>query len=111
MDLIKKLWNGDFSLPITFWLFHVLGNGILNLIDTSLASSGLYDRLLGQDQYFLIMTFVIFGLCYFILTCTGVWRSSVKYGQSGGSKLWSGAAQIAVIIGIVRTIMVLYSAF
>ena len=111
MDIIKKLWNGDFSLPITFWLFHVLGNGILNLIDTSLDSSGLYDRLLIQDQYFFIITFVIFGLCYFILTCTGVWRSSVKYGQSGGSKLWSGAAQIAVIIGIVRTIMVLYSAF
>ena len=99
------------DFPITFWLFHVLGNGILNLIDTSLDSSGLYDRLLGQGEYFLIMTFLIFALCYFILTCTGVWRSSVKYGQSGGSKLWSGAAQIAVIIGIVRSIIFLYSIF
>ena len=55
--------------------------------------------------------FVIFGLCYFILTCTGVWRSSVKYDQSGGSKFWSGAAQLALIIGILRTIFVLYSIF
>ena len=110
MDLIKKLWNGDFSLPITFWLFHVLGNGILNLIDTSLDSSGLYDRLLGQDQYFLIMTFVIlvYAISYLLVLGCG---EVLYYGQSGGSKLWSGAAQIAVIIGIVRTIMVLYSAF
>ena len=111
MDLIKKLWNGDFSLPITFWLFHVLGNGILNFIDKSLDISGLYDDLLVQDQYFFIIAFVIFGLCYFILTCTGVWRSSVKYNQSGGSKFWSGAAQLALIIGILRTIFVLYSIF
>ena len=111
MDFIKKLWNGDCSLALTYWVFYVVGNGIITLIDTTLDGSGFYDRLIIQEQLFFFFAIAIFVLCYFIFTSVGVWRSSVKYGESGGSKFWGGAAQVAVAIGALLTIFIILSAF
>ena len=109
MNFIRKLWNGDFSLPITFWLFLIIGAGILNFTDSSLFEAGYFEFPMTQAKLILITTGAFFHLGYYILILVGVWRSSVKYIESGGSKFWGVASQLFVIIIFIQLIYILLS--
>ena len=102
MEFIKKLWNGDCSLVLTYWVFFVLVNGILTVIDR--AAESYYNNLIINGQLLLIYFYIFIALSYFIFSCVCVWRSSDKY---NGIKFWRIAAKVMVVIGVIRTLSIL----
>ncbi len=96
-SFFKKLTNGDFGLPKTYWLFGVLG-GLLFIIPFALAAAA---ESLGA-LIFVLLASVIYSL----IVAVGIWRASDKY---QGAKVWAVLAKIAVIIGILRLLVDLVS--
>ena len=97
MDYIKHIWNGNGSLPFTYWVIYIIGAFILNVLDIALDNSGVYDSDLS-----VALVFVVFAFGYFIYAVVSVWRSSNKY---EGAKVWAVLAKLSVILGILRTIV------
>ncbi len=90
---IKKLMNGDFGLPVTYWVFGVVATNTLGFVITLILES---TNLL---TYLLIAIFAIF---YYVIILVGVWRASNKY---KGPKIWENLAKTAVVLSIVYTIL------
>lgn len=89
---IKKLWRGEYSLPITYWVFGVLGNIFLgpplNFIDP-IASPVLFYSLLSLITV------------YSVIVAVGIWRSATKY---HGLLLWKYLAKIVAVISLVSVL-------
>ncbi len=86
---ISKLWRGDYSLPITYWVFGVIGNvGLsipMNLINPDSNPLAFYSLL--------ALVFV-----YSILVSVGIWRSATKY---QGLSLWKYLAKFVAILSFL----------
>lgn len=82
----RKLANGDFGLPKTYWIYGVLvgivAGNILNLVEP-----------LGP---FLILMFAY--TAYSVTVLIGIWRAANRY---TGRKLWAVLAKIAVVINVI----------
>jgi hypothetical protein len=92
-------WNGELSLPVSYWANLVLiGNALW------LGGPALIERALANAT----LQYIAGGLIFHMLTSValwiwaivGVWRSSNKHVSRGGSSAWAGIAKIAVAISI-----------
>jgi len=83
-----KFWNGDLSLPMSYW---GVGIGIGIVFGLSI---GILIGLLGMSEDAMWGFLIPFQ----IYTVVGIWRSSDKY---KGKKIWAVLAKIAVILGII----------
>lgn len=89
---ISKLWRGDFSLPISYWLFGVLGNAVLSI---PIGFTAWLNPILAW-------TLAAVTIIYGILVNVGIWRSSTKY---QGNKIWAVLAKIAVVLGAASLLL------
>jgi hypothetical protein len=101
-----RLWRGEYSLPVAFWAFWVLGYFVLRI--------PLFLALIWLARSFpSLRSFpAVFGQClelaYLILTSVGVWRSATAYKPTakltvGFTTLdWGLLAKVAVIIWDLR---------
>ena len=96
MEYIKHLWNGNRSLPFTYWVIFIIGNSVLSGVDLLFDIWGLYDSLT------LIWVVIAISSAYYVFSIVSVWRSSNKY---EGAKAWAVLAKVGVILGILRTIV------
>ena len=91
MNFIKKFWNGDVRLVISYW---VVGG----LLSIPAAFVGVFLSTL------LFQTFddhKIFYAGWMIFTSVGIWRSADKYWRNPknqGKKGWAIAAKISMVI-------------
>ncbi len=84
----KKLWRGEYSLPITYWVFNVLiGNLILGNIIALIDPAK-------NISYFLVGLFLY--LAYMITAAAGLWKSASLY---KGNVPWGIFAKISVVFG------------
>ena len=99
---IKKFWQGKVSLGVSFWVWYVIGGGVLSLPfwvipDAALDSSGL--------AIFMIF-YLIFMLVAVIFLMMGVWRSAEEYKKIKRKKKqgagWGTAAQVYIILSAIR---------
>ncbi len=84
-----KLANGDYGLPITYWVFGVLVQ-IAFVIFMGLANVFLQLKVSTMTLVYLLNTI------YFILQALGTWRAANIY---SGNKIWAILAKMAVVIG------------
>lgn len=100
MNWLKKLWNGEYSLPMSYWVFMVLiGN-----IGFTLAL--LIAQTLSWPMLFLAL--VVVGLPYTVVAMVGTWRAANAY---VGWKGWAIAAQILIVFGVIRSVFDIFTAF
>jgi len=98
MNYIKKFWNGDVPLVISYWLVGVLVSFPVGLVIGFLSMAlSPHDGGIGLSKLLTTgwMVFISFG----------VWRSSDKYWKNPknqGRKGWAIVAKIAVVIGWVQ---------
>jgi hypothetical protein len=105
MTVLRKLWWGEYSLPMAFWLFYCLGIlACLVLAVTILVlSRGSNARPLA----------LIFGLAllypYGLTASVGVWRSAAPYWASPiwTQRFWAAAARIVVAAWIAKIVLAL----
>ena len=95
MNYIKRFWNGDISLVISYWVIGCLLNIIVSFIigfvlTLIFALIGISDISLNLFLHLILSAWVIF------LT-VGIWRSANKY---QGKKIWVYLTKIVLIIGL-----------
>jgi len=78
---MKKFFEGNLSLPISFWLFGFLGSALM----------GFVGMLLTQDAGLMRVV----ALPWHIFIVIGIWRSSNNY---KGLKIFSILAKIMMVI-------------
>lgn len=88
MRILLKLWQGGYSLPVTFWGFYVAGYfataGLVILISPMFAT-----------QPARTISVLLLILPYNTLSTVGVWRSADAYELT---KWWPVTAKIAIVL-------------
>lgn len=90
MKALRRLWGGEVSLPIAFWI-----NGVAVLIAATLILRVVLMRLAmaGVADFLFISTGVAaIARSHQVLAAVGVWRSAARY---AGPKVWPILARIA----------------
>jgi hypothetical protein len=96
-NFITRLFNGDISLAVTYWIFGVIiGNIILGMLCSLIDAK--YFELIPKVGILPINIFLLIGLVYNIFILIAIYRSAVKY---KGNKIWSILARILVIINTI----------
>ena len=90
-NFFAKFWNGDLSLPMSYWLVGVVFSVVVGfVIGAIVIAAGLHeDAMFG------------FLIPWYIYTTVGIWRSSDKY---KGPKFWAILAKIAIIFGVLSAL-------
>jgi hypothetical protein len=99
--MLQKLWRGELSLPLTYWVFGVAGGWLVTLLVFALfgvleASSDLQDAASQITGY--LITCVTF-LLYFVWVNVGIWRSASRHPNA-----WGTVAKVMVVFGVLRFI-------
>ena len=91
VNFFVKFWNGDLSLPMSYWLVGVVFSVVVGFVIVAIViAAGLHeDAMFG------------FLIPWYIYTTVGIWRSSDKY---KGPKFWAILAKIAVILGVLSAL-------
>ena len=87
-NFFVKFWNGDLSLPMSYWGVGVgIGLAFGFLVGFFTIAVGMSE----DAMWGFLIPFQIY-------TVVGIWRSANKY---KGAKFWSVLAKVAVVIGII----------
>ena len=90
-NFFVRFWNGDLSLPMSYW-----GVGVgIGIIFGFLV--GAFTISVGMSEDAMWGFFIPFQ----IYTVVGIWRSADKY---KGTKFWAILAKVAVVFGIVSNL-------
>lgn len=102
MSFIKKHWNGQFSLPFSYW---VIGSvlSVAFFIVVTLAA-GWIESLTTTLTFtaWLVVALLLLSCAYPIWAYVGIWKSASRYLESGKSKIWGNGAKLAVILGLLK---------
>ena len=90
-NYFMKFFDGELSLPHSYWLVGVLYSIGVALLVTMFS---IMMSLPSKTDNVLLLPWVIF-------TSIGIWRSSDNY---KGPKFWSILAKIAVVLGLIQTV-------
>lgn len=85
MGFAGRLWRGEVSLAVTFWIFFAVVTGFFRMLEGAPAATG------GTSSLALAL-----GLAYYAFITVAVWRSSLKY---RGPAIYPILAQGVVVIG------------
>jgi hypothetical protein len=93
--MIRRAWDGELPLWLTYWVWGVGGNVsfALLLVRAARATS---DRRAGLMAPWAIY---LASLGWFVLIFGAIWRSAGRY---HGPRLWAALARLGVTSGIVR---------
>lgn len=93
MEYIKFVWRGNERLWVTYWIVGGLGS----LIVLAAIYAGTYTF---HNIPSMVLFLLLLSLVWGVFCLIAIWRSASKY---QGSILWKRLAQIAVILGWLRT--------
>jgi cell division protein FtsB len=106
-NFITRLFNGDISLAVTYWVFGVIiGNVIFGTLYSVIDSK--YIEIVAKIGTLPIIIFIVITFAYNFFVLIAIYRSAVKY---DGNKIWSILARILVIINTIFSIGVLVATF
>ncbi len=102
---LRRHWDGDLSLPVSYWI-----NG--GLITVALALIVIVAALLAQDltsESLILAWLWIVGIWTGALIATvwqvvGTWRSAGRHHLRGGSPFWAGTARAMLFVSVLTTL-------
>ena len=103
MTILRKLWLGQYSLPITFWVFYALGFFAALCLFAIILAGSYYFRL-GAIGF--IIGFVVLN-SYWFIAAVGVWRSAAV-GMASSNwmvRAWAIAARVVVFLAFARALL------
>src|SRR4051812_16324179 len=108
MSYFIRHWDGQLSLPISYWLNSVLGSIAIVFVWVMV-------RVLVQPTESLVIwtslffSAWIFTIIVVVWQLVGVWRSAGNYKIYGGSGFWAGAARFMVCLGFLNMASTLFN--
>ncbi len=106
-NFIARNWRGEYSLPVSYWVFGLIGNFAVALIPIGLAA--LYDAKMGFQPVYLFVFILSVWLLSFGVSLwqwVGIWRSANRYIERRSLKLerapWAGVAKLMTFIAFLQ---------
>jgi hypothetical protein len=93
---VARLFHGDVSLPVTYWIFGVLIGNVGTRIISTVIEFNYLELISTPTGVWSVNAFYLIATGYSVFIFIAVWRSAAKY---RGRKLWSGLARVGVVIG------------
>jgi len=93
----RRLTQGDFGLPKTYWGFYGLGTLVVTIT---------YPFLVVARSYELMRFFFLITLIFTFIANLSVWRAASKY---TGNPLWKGLAKFHMVISYIFTGLIILS--
>lgn len=102
MNYIRKLWRGDVSLVVTFWVWYIFLSLIVSVIHDVVVL-----WLSGYPAIVLVVVVLLdlMILLYLVFITVAVWRSATKY---QGKYIWELLAKTLIAFGWARMILSLF---
>jgi len=102
MTVLRKLWWGEYSLPVAFWLFYCLGMFVSLVVGAIVLFK---SRTIDARPIALIVCLALIW-AYQLTASVGVWRSAAPYWTSPilMQRVWAMAARI-VVAGLMARIV------
>jgi hypothetical protein len=97
--MIVEFWRGGLPLERAFWLWGILGGGIVSLFATLLA---LMLLAAGAPAWLAVLVFAVHTPWNLVLL-VGVWRSA---GRPGVSRATANLARLVILLWVVVLILV-----
>ena len=91
-QFVKKLWNGDYGLAVTYWIYGVIIPHIIVVV------SVIFDEM--GYPFFMLVTIVFFVIATPVIL-VGIWNAADRY---EGPYIWANLAKVAVVLSIVLTL-------
>jgi hypothetical protein len=103
MAVLRKLWWGEYSLPVAFWLFYCIGTVATIFLGGVIL---FLSRTINARPIAFIVCFAL-SYGYWLMASMGVWRSASPYWKSPiwMQRIWAAAARIVVAIGVARFVL------
>jgi hypothetical protein len=99
-NYILRHWRGELSLPVSYWINNFLGN--IALV-AGVYFIGLFiDGTSAVAALFAVSAYIVLMGTICLWQIVGTWRSAVAHPGRGGSRFWAGAAQVMIVIAVVR---------
>ncbi len=99
---IKTLIMGNYSLPMTYWIFYFVIGGIMMAAWTTLAE---LTNPTGATNVIMFALFLI-NMAYLPISMIGIWRSADKYivekQKAKKSVVWGGIAKFVTVLGWIQ---------
>jgi hypothetical protein len=92
---VRRLFQGDISLPITYWIFNVLA-GVVFQVVLKIIELNYFDITTTKIGAWSVIGFYWFVVGYSIFILIAIWRSAGKY---QGRAIWAGLSRVAVVLG------------
>jgi hypothetical protein len=91
MKVLYKIWWGQYSLPVQFWLFYIVGS--VAAIFVSVVAAAPLLLLDARPAAYLVGAVVAWG--YWFVASVGVWRSADAYPLT---RWWPNLAKGVVVL-------------
>ena len=88
---VVRLWRGEVSLPVTYWVWGVLCNGLARVLI-------LMVLLLTNASLVLARTAAVLYLAYSVFIIVAIWRSSSRY---AGPRIWKDLARLSLALLLI----------
>ena len=106
-NLIIRLYRGDISLPITYWVFGI-GTGLIFKLCSFFIESNLTQIILIDYGLIFIKAFYWIGIIISLFMMVAIWRSANKYEKSPG---WASVAKVIVVLNVIIIFITLYNQY
>ena len=113
-NFVVRLWHGDVSLAITYWVFGLLGGVALRLLSPAVTYEVMAhaQSMSAFDIQALLYGWTAIVFVYSIFILVAIWRSANKYRVlKPASKSNATLAQIACVLGAITTVGSVISVF
>ena len=101
---IKKFWQGKVSLGVSFWVWYIIGGGVLSLPFWIIPDAA--SNQVGWAAF--LTAYFIFMLVAIIFLMMGVWRSAEEYKKIKRKKKqgagWGMAAQVYIVLAVINLV-------
>lgn len=103
LAFFRKHWNGDYSLGRSYWVNTFLVSLFAPAL--GLLLSPILQDLPARYSSAAVLVLTALGLLAWTWAISGTWASANKHVQRGGKLWWANAAKVAIVLGILRTVV------
>jgi hypothetical protein len=98
---ILRHWNGELSLPLSFWVNGVLLEVLFDIAVLNFIFSLRFAGPLTDGMWISIWAVIVVTTVVTVWQLVGIWRSSYQY-LGRRQRSWSRLARLAVIVGWLK---------
>lgn len=106
-NYIRRHWNGDLSLPVSFWLNSVVLDFAFAILVYLAGSIFITGDNIGTTLAFLWAVLAI-SIPLSVWQLVGIWRSAEQHKSLTGRTGWAIVAQVLVVIGWIGLVFNVY---